>query len=86
MIGLEGCSESTGELPGSRPAPIRILGGCEVLVEGAGGLEARGFDLAVAVEQHHGGTSRRIGGEPADGALVATTIIVSVADEVADGP
>jgi hypothetical protein len=86
MIDLEGCSEPTGELSSSRPAPIRILGGCEVHVEAAGRLAARGFDLTVAVEQRDPGTSGGIGGERADGALVATTIIVSVADEVAGGP
>ena len=40
MIDLEGCSEPTGELPGSQPAPIRMLGRGEVLIEGAGRLEA----------------------------------------------
>ena len=40
MIDLEGCSEPTGELPSSRPAPILILGGCEVHVAAAGRLEA----------------------------------------------
>ena len=46
----------------------------EVLGEPALGVDARLFDLAVAVEQHNGGARRRAGGERADEPLARLRI------------